>query len=44
MINMDNPQFAGILVVTIALVVPIIYSFFVDNHKKGTPDPRKNTF
>jgi len=44
MINMDNPQFAGILVVTIALVVPIIYSFFVDNHKKGTPDPRKNSF
>jgi hypothetical protein len=41
---MDNPQFAGVLVVTIALVVPIIYSFFVDNHKKGTPDPRKNTF
>jgi len=44
MINLDNPQFAGILVVTIALVVPIIYSFFVDNHKKGSPDPRKNTF
>ena len=44
MINMDNPQFAGVLVTTIALVVPIIYSFFVDNHKKGTPDPRKNTF
>jgi len=44
MINMDNPQFAGVLVVTLALVVPIIYSFFVDNHKKGTPDPRKNTF
>jgi len=44
MINMDNPQFAGVLVTTIALVVPIIYSFFVDNHKKGTPDPRKNSF
>jgi len=44
MINLDNPQVAGVLVVTIALVVPIIYSFFVDNHKKGSPDPRKNTF
>ncbi len=44
MINMDNPQFAGALVTLIALIVPIIYSFFVDNHKKGSPDPRKNTF
>ncbi len=44
MINMDNVQFAGGLVLIIALVVPIIYSFFVDNHKKGSPDPRKNTF
>ncbi len=44
MINMDNPQFAGILVTLIALIAPIIYSFFVDNHKKGTPDPRKNVF
>lgn len=44
MINMDNPQFAAGLVITIALVAPIIYSFFVDKHKKGTPDPRKNIF
>jgi len=44
MINLDNPQVAGILVTTVALIVPIIYSFFVDNHKKGSPDPRKNTF
>ena len=44
MINLDNPQIAGAIIVTIALVVPIIYSLFVDNHKKGTPDPRKNTF
>jgi len=44
MINLDNVQFAGGLVTVIALVVPIIYSFFVDNHKKGSPDPRKNTF
>jgi len=44
MIDLDNPQIAGILVTTIALVVPIIYSLFVDNHKKGSPDPRKNTF
>jgi len=44
MINMDNPQFAGALVIAIALLVPIVYSFFVDKHKKGTPDPRKNTF
>jgi len=44
MIDLDNPQIAGFLCVTIALVVPIIYSFFVDNHKKGSPDPRKNSF
>ena len=44
MINMDNPQFAGLLVISIALLVPVIYSFFVDNHKKGSPDPRKNRF
>jgi len=44
MIDLDNPLIAGALVTTIALVVPVLYSFFVDNHKKGTPDPRKNTF
>ena len=44
MIDLDSPLIAGILVTSIALVVPIIYSFFVDKHKKGTPDPRKNTF
>ncbi len=44
MINMDNPQFAGLLVIAIALLVPVIYGLFVDNHKKGTPDPRKNSF
>ncbi|MDX8407669.1 MAG: hypothetical protein R8L58_04715 [Mariprofundaceae bacterium] len=41
---MDSPLFAGVFVTLIALIVPIIYSFFVDNHKKGSPDPRKNTF
>ena len=40
MIDMDNPQFAAALVIAIALLVPVAYSFFVDNHKKGTPDPR----
>lgn len=44
MIDLDSPLIAGLLVVTIALVVPIVYSFFVDNHKKGSPDPRKNVF
>jgi len=44
MIDLDSPLIAGILCTTIALVVPIIYSFFVDNHKKGSPDPRKNSF
>ncbi|HKI61096.1 MAG TPA: hypothetical protein VKA31_02275, partial [Mariprofundaceae bacterium] len=44
MINLDNPFIAGMLVTSIALIVPIIYSFFVDNHKKGSPDPRKNSF
>jgi len=44
MIDLDNPLIAGGLVTAIALLVPVLYSFFVDNHKKGTPDPRKNTF
>jgi len=44
MIDMDNPQFAGLLVITIALLVPVIYGLFVDNHKKGSPDPRNNKF
>ncbi|MDQ6950359.1 MAG: hypothetical protein Q9M26_01685 [Mariprofundales bacterium] len=43
MINFDNPQIAGLGVILIALIVPIIYSLFVDNHKKGTPDPRKSS-
>jgi len=42
MIDMDNPQFAGLLVIFIAFIVPFIYSFFVDDHKKGTPDPRSD--
>jgi len=44
MIDLDNPFIGGLLVTAIALAVPVIYSFFVDNHKKGSPDPRKNTF
>lgn len=40
MIDMDNPQFAGLLVIALAFTGPFLYSFFVDNHKKGTPDPR----
>ncbi|MBL1352023.1 MAG: hypothetical protein COA61_001610 [Zetaproteobacteria bacterium] len=42
MIDMDNVQFAGLLLISLALVIPVLYSFFVDNHKKGTPDPRDN--
>ncbi len=44
MINMDNPQLAIGLIVAIAFLVPVIYSLFVDKHKKGSPDPRRNTF
>ncbi len=44
MIDLDNPQIAGALVITLALLIPVIYGLFVDKHKKGTPDPRKNTF
>ena len=40
MIDMDNTQFAGLLIISVALIVPVLYSFFVDDHKKGTPDPR----
>jgi len=40
MIDMDNAQFGGLLVIALALLVPVLYSFFVDDHKKGTPDPR----
>jgi len=41
MIDLDNPQIAGGLIIAIALLVPVIYGMFVDNHKKGTPDPRE---
>lgn len=44
MIDFDNPQVAGLGVIFIAFIVPFIYSFFVDDHKKGTPDPRDNKF
>jgi len=44
MINMDNTQFAGLLIITLALVAPVFYAFFIDHHKKGTPDPRDNSF
>jgi len=44
MINLDNPQIAGALVIAIAFLVPVIYGMFVDKHKKGTPDPRKSSF
>jgi hypothetical protein len=44
MIDLDSPLIAGLFCVTVALVVPLIYSLFVDNHKKGTEDPRKNIF
>jgi len=44
MIDMDNAQFAGLLIIGIALVVPVLYSFFIDNHKKDTPDPRNRQF
>lgn len=44
MIDMDNPQFAAGLVILIAFAFPVFYSFFVDKHKKGSPDPRKNIF
>ncbi len=44
MIDMDNAQFAGLFVITIALVVPLIYGLFVDKHKKGSEDPRTVKF
>jgi len=42
MINLDNPQLAGMLIILIAFGGPVFYSFFIDNHKKGTPDPREH--
>ena len=44
MIDMDNAQFAILLIIAIALLVPVLYSFFIDDHKKGTPDPRREQF
>lgn len=44
MIDMDNPQFAALLLIAIALVVPVIYGLWVDKHKKGTEDPRSVKF
>jgi len=44
MIDLDNPQITGFCMVLIALIVPVIYALFVDNHKKGTEDPRTTKF
>ena len=44
MIDMDNAPFAAFLVIAIAYLGPIAYSFFVDHHKKGAPDPRRIKF
>ncbi|HXH71374.1 MAG TPA: hypothetical protein VNI58_00975 [Mariprofundaceae bacterium] len=44
MIDLDNPQFGALLVITIALVVPLVYSLWVDKHKKGSEDPRTVKF
>jgi len=44
MIDFDNAQVAIIGVIAIALLVPVLYSFFIDNHKKGTEDPRDVKF
>jgi len=44
MIDLDNPQITGMGMILFALIVPVVYSFFVDNHKKGTEDPRSTKF
>jgi len=44
MIDMDNAQIAILGIIAIALLVPVLYSFFIDDHKKGTPDPRNRQF
>jgi len=44
MINWDNPHLAALIIIAIALIGPVVYSFFIDNHKKGTPDPRSTEF
>lgn len=45
MIDLDNPQFGGLLVIAIAYLVPFIYSLYVDKRpKKDTPDPREVKF
>ncbi len=44
MVNWDDPHWASFLVIAIALLGPVVYSFFIDKHKKGTPDPRKIEF
>ncbi len=44
MIDLDNAPLAAFLVIAIAYLGPIAYSFFVDNYKKDAPDPRKIKF
>jgi len=44
MIDIDNPQLGLLLIIGLAFLIPLVYSFFVDNHKKGTPDPRTLKF
>ena len=44
MIDLDNPQIVGMAIILLALAAPVIYGLFVDNHKKGTEDPRQIKF
>ncbi len=37
MIDIDDPQFAFILAISIVYICPFIYSFFVDHYDKETP-------
>ena len=44
MIDLDAPTLVVSGVILIALVAPVMYSFWIDKWQKDTPDPRHRKF
>jgi hypothetical protein len=44
MIDLDNPTLVASGVILIALLAPVLYSFWIDKWMKDTPDPRRRKF
>ena len=44
MIDLDNPTLVVSGVSLIALLCPVLYSFWIDKWQRDTPDPRRRKF